>query len=268
MTQGTGISLALFVALLLGLEVGRWLRLRRAELAEEENTAAADGVVFAVLGLLIAFTFTTAAGHFDERRKLIIDQANAIGTAWLRVDLVAEAERDAIRRPMKEWVRLGLELSSKPINQDSPEFLAMLEKSAALQSEAWSAAVKAVDKSPKPPYAGLVLPPINDWIDLTTTRVEMVNRGSPPFVLPTLIALSVTASVLAGYNMAKRQRRSILHMIAFAGAIAFSVFVIIDLNHPRAGLIRINAADHAMEQLYQSMTLGNPSTAASSSNVP
>jgi hypothetical protein len=267
MIEALGISLALFVALLIGLEFGRWLRQRRAELpGAEESTAAADGVVFAVLGLLIAFTFTTAASHFDERRKLLIDQANAIGTAWLRADLVAEADRDAIRRPMKEWVRLALELASSGIDQHSPEFAAQLRRGAELQNQAWQAAVKAVDNSPKPPYAGLVLPPINDWIDLTTTRIEMVNRGSPPFVLPTLIALSVTASVLAGYNMAKRTTRSLMHMLAFSGAIAFSVFVIIDLNHPREGLIRIDAADHAMQQLYESMTLASPATA--SSNAP
>jgi hypothetical protein len=76
-------------------------------------------------------------------------------------------------------------------------------------------------------------------------------------VLPTLIALSITASILAGYNMAKAKKRSVVHMIAFAGAVAFSVFVIIDLNQPRAGLIRVDAADHAMQQLYESMTLGN-----------
>lgn len=264
MIQALGISLALFVALLLGLEVGRWLRLRHAELGDEEAaTGAADGVVFAVLGLLIAFTFTTAASHFDERRKLIIDQANALGTAWLRVDLVAEADRDAIRRPMKEWVRLSLELSSSGFDQHSPGFAAGLQRGAELQNEAWQAAVKAVDESQKPAYAGVILSPINDWIDLTTTRVEMVNRGAPPFVLPTLVALSVAASVLAGHTMAKRKKRSLLHIVAFAGAIAFSVFVINDLNAPRAGFIRIDAADHAMQQLYESMTLPSPTTAAS-----
>jgi hypothetical protein len=210
-------------------------------------------VAFAVLGLLIAFTFTSSASRFDERRKLINDQANALGTAWLRVDLLPEPDREPIRKRMREWVKLTLDVLPRAAELDPLALNAQLRKAQQLQDETWKAAVSAVDRSPKVQYANLVLPPINDWIDLSSTRLQLDNRGLPPLVMPTLVVLSVLASVLVGFGMAKT-RRSLLHMLSFAGAIAFSLYVIADLNSPRAGLIRVDSADDAMKQLYDSMT--------------
>jgi hypothetical protein len=258
MLQIIGISVGLFIALLGGLEMGRWLRRRRGEVdAEAIHSAADEGVAFAVLGLLIAFTFTSSASRFDERRKLINDQANALGTAWLRVDLLPEGDREPIRKGMREWVKLTLDVLPKAAEQEPQTLTAHLRKAQQLQDETWKAAVSAVDRNPKHQYASLVLPPINDWIDLSSTRLQLNNRGLPPLVMPTLIVLSVLASILVGFGMAKT-RRSMLHMLSFAGAIAFSLYVIADLNQPRAGLIRVDSADDAMMQLYDSMTSSAP----------
>lgn len=254
-----GKSVLLLLMLLAGLEAGRWLRRSRADAeAATVDSAAAEGVVYAVLGLLIAFTFTTSAGRFDERRKLIVDQANALGTAWLRVDMLAEADREGVRRPMREWVELYLQEPRGESDGEPGQYQAKLQKLLQLQNEAWHTVVPAVDRLTKAPYANLVLPPFNDWIDLSTTRMEMTHRGLPPMVMSTLLALAFAAAILAGYNMAKRPKRSFLHMLLFAGVITFTIYVIMDLNHPRSGLIRIDAADDAMRLLYSSMTSNMP----------
>ena len=93
----------------------------------------------------------------------------------------------------------------------------------------------------------MVLSPLNDWMDLSTTRLELSHRGAPPMVLPTLVVLSILGAVLAGFNMAKHRARSFLHILAFAGSLSCCLYVIMDMEHPRAGLIRIDAADHAMQ---------------------
>jgi hypothetical protein len=250
----------LFLGLLVGLEVGRWLKRRRVapgtvidDPAADASNAAVDGVVFAVLGLLIAFIFSASASRFDERRKLIIEQANALGTAWLRTELLPESDRAPIRQRMRQWVADSLDLMPRAPHLDPAARQARLDDLGRLQTEAWQLAVAAVDRHPRPNYAQLVLPPMNDWIDLSTTRLTMDHRGPPPFSIPTLVVMSLVGSVLIGYEMGKRPRRSPLHMLAFAGVIAFAVYIIVDLNSARAGLIRIDAADQAMVQLHASM---------------
>jgi hypothetical protein len=223
MVQFIGTSVTLFIAMLGSMEFGRWLRRKRVEnKADIVESGAVEGVVFAVLGLLIAFTFNTTASRFDDSRRLIVEQANALGTAWTE--------------------------------RDSAPFSEHLKEAQRLQDQTWKAAVAAVDRNPKPQYALLVLAPINDWIDLSTTRLEINKRDLPPVVMPTLIFLSLLGAMLAGFAMGGTRSRSPLHMLAFAAAIAFCLYVVIDLNHPRAGLIRVDAADEAMRQLYASMT--------------
>lgn len=257
MTGSILFSLAFFLALLASLEIGRWLRLRNPKIGADDpsaGTSTTEGVVFALLGLLIAFTFTSSASRFDERRKLIVDQANALGTAWLRTDLLPESDREPIRQNMREWVKLSLDATTVAQEDDLTRFNANLQESQRLQNAVWQKATTAVQSPALQQYSVLVLPPINEWIDLTTTRIEMIHRGVPPLVMPTLVALSLAGAVLAGFNMAKQTSRSLLHMLTFAGAIAFSMYVIMDLNHPRAGLIRIDAVDDVFHQLYATMT--------------
>jgi hypothetical protein len=255
MVQFIGTSVTLFIAMLGSMEFGRWLRRKRVEnKADIVESGAVEGVVFAVLGLLIAFTFNTTASRFDDSRRLIVEQANALGTAWLRVDLLPQSDRGPIRRGMRDWVKLSLDFLPSLTERDSAPFSEHLKEAQRLQDQTWKAAVAAVDRNPKPQYALLVLAPINDWIDLSTTRLEINKRDLPPVVMPTLIFLSLLGAMLAGFAMGGTRSRSPLHMLAFAAAIAFCLYVVIDLNHPRAGLIRVDAADEAMRQLYASMT--------------
>ena len=94
------LALGLFLSILGSLEVGRRIGLtmrRRFPDVEIKGSSAAEGAVFGLLGLLIAFTFSGAAGRFEDRRHLITEEANAIGTAWLRVDLLPAASASAVR---------------------------------------------------------------------------------------------------------------------------------------------------------------------------
>src|SRR5215217_1779687 len=96
---------SLFVGMLLCLGIGRWLGLRRlARRGDASGFGAAEGAIFALFGLLIAFTFSGAAARFDLRRAQIADEANAIGTAYLRVDLLPLADQADVRRMFRDYV--------------------------------------------------------------------------------------------------------------------------------------------------------------------
>lgn len=246
------IPLALFFALLGGLLLGRWLGGGRSAAAQESGAnAAADGVVFAVLGLLIAFTFTASASRFDDRRRLIVEQTNALGTLNLRLDVLEPQDRRAIREQLAAW--LDLALTTKRFSGDPGRFHDAIAEANRLQDQAWRLAVSAVERKQQPALSAFVLGPLNEWIDLTTTRLAMEQLGLPPMVLLTLAALSLVGSVLAGLSMQRRGGRAALHMLAFAGAIAFPIYVILDLNQPRAGLITVDAMDETMRQLRRTI---------------
>src|SRR5512134_4028601 len=96
----------LFLALLGCLEIGRRVGVRRAARDGDAARAGAgvvEGAVFALLGLLIAFTFSGAAARFDQRRALIVEEANAIGTAYLRLDLLAVGAQPAIKQNFQKY---------------------------------------------------------------------------------------------------------------------------------------------------------------------
>lgn len=267
MAEGVAACLGLFVALLVALEVGYWLRKRSSD-SESYQASPADSVVFAILGLVIAFAFNSAASRFDERRHLNIDQANALRVAWTRVDLLAEPDREAIRIRMREWVRLVLEFVPSGHDRNSPEWTEQFNKADQLQRETWQLAMEAVDRQPKPQYAALVLSPIDQWIDLSTARIEMSNRGLPFMVFVALIALSIGGALLAGYNSANRPNRRPMHMLLFASVISMLIYLTVDLSLPRSGLIRTDSADSAMRRLYELMTTESRVTTRASQLVP
>ena len=240
-----------FLILLLCLQGGRYIGLRTRKDAETTRAAAAvDSVVFAVLGLLVAFTFTAAAGRFDERRRLVIDQANAVGTAWLRTDLLPDSDRPAVRARIKRWIQCALDASRKPVG--STESTAALEEAFRLQDEVWRLVIASYERDSRPAVAMQLIPALNEWFDLTTTRLEIARMRLPVLVTATLLALAVIASVLVGFEMSSKAQQNWLHVLLFTGTVAFAIFVIFDLANPREGLVTIDASDQVLFDLLHS----------------
>ncbi|MFA5206055.1 MAG: DUF4239 domain-containing protein [Lentisphaeria bacterium] len=250
------LAAGLFVAMLLLAEVGR--RIGIARLARDPDGLAkgigtAEGTVFALLGLLIAFTFSGAGSRFEGRRHLVTEEANAVGTAYLRLDLLPAAAQPELRDLFRRYVDLRT-ATYQQVNQDLAAALAKLTETEALQGEIWARAVAAV-RQPEAPAAAamLLLPALNAMIDITTTRKAASQNHPPPVVFVLLIGLSLMGALLVGYDVAGNQGRTWLHTVAFAAIMSLSVYVILDLEYPRLGLIRVDAADQHLVDLRKSM---------------
>ena len=246
---------ALFVAMLVSYGIGR--RIGVARLASDPDglahgISAVDGAVFALLGLLIAFTFSGAASRFEARRDLITREANAIGTAYLRIDLLPGDAQPELRDLFRRYVELRAVVYSTAADRAATE--AKLAETAALQETIWAKAVAAGRRpDASAPATMLALPALNDMIDITTTR-ETATRDHPPAVIYLLLAgLSLVGSLLVGYGMSENKRQSWLHTVAFAIVLSLTVYVIVDLEFPRVGLIRIDGADRVLVELRKSM---------------
>ncbi|HQY89803.1 MAG TPA: hypothetical protein PK402_14210, partial [Tepidisphaeraceae bacterium] len=132
------LSIALFIALMLGLETGFWLRRRFSRRHDETpNGSSFEGVVFALLGLMIAFTFSGAASRFDTRRTLILEQSNSLGTTWLRLDLLPAEAAQPIRAELKEWTRIALAIVDQASQLDAQQYNELLNEAADHQLAAW-----------------------------------------------------------------------------------------------------------------------------------
>jgi hypothetical protein len=244
---------ALFVGMLACMELGR--RLGKWRLAVDpkalEGLGAVEGAVFGLYGLLIAFVFLGAPARFDARRHLIAEEANAIGTAYLRVDLLPADAQPGLRELFRRYLDSRLEFTrSADLKADQQ----ILDRSTGFQQQIWNAAVVATRRPEAHPDAGkLLIPALNDMIDISTTRLMAVKTHPPHIVYGLLFVLALVSSSLAGFGMAGRASRSWIHMLSFALITVITVYTILDIEYPRMGLVRLDAFDHVMADLRSSM---------------
>jgi hypothetical protein len=245
----------LFVLMLVASELGRRVgiaRLARDAKGLAKGAASAEAAVFGLLGLLIAFTFSGAASRFEDRRHLIVQEANAIGTAYLRIDVLAPDAQPEIRSLFRRYIdaRVAAFQGAEDKIAARPEIAA----GATLQAEIWRKSVVASQSPGAAPQAPtLMLPALNDMIDITTTR-QMATQNHPPIVVFLLLgALSFLGATLVGYSSSPNRERSWFHIAAFAAILSLTVYVIIDLEFPRLGFIRIDAADQVLRELKESI---------------
>jgi hypothetical protein len=246
-------AIGLFGGTLMMLEVGRRVGLHRAAQDAESSrlgTGAVEGAVFGLMGLLIAFTFSGAAARFDLRRQQITEEANNIGTAWLRLDLLPADAQRALRENFRRYVEARVEVFQKLPDLEAAQ--AALARSIALQGDIWNQAVAACRES-APSAAMLLLPALNQMFDITTTRTMTAKAHPPLIIFGMLIVLTLVSAMLAGYDMAAAKTRSWIHMTGFAFVMAASVYIILDLEYPRMGLIRLHVTDQVLMDLRQSM---------------
>lgn len=246
------------VCLLLGiiglLECGWRLGKKRAAVEGDKARAGLgplEGAVFGLMGLVMAFSFSGAAARFDARRQMIVQEANDVGTAWLRIDLLKPEDQPALRQMFREYLELRLE-SYRQIGKGVDAALAVHGQAMKKQGEIWGHAVRASASLP-PSVATLMLSALNQMFDTATSRVESMKQHPPMVIFGMLLVLTLVSALLAGYGMSEGEGRRVLHMLGFAVVITVMVYVILDLEFPRMGLIRLDSGDQVLEDVLRSM---------------
>ena len=249
------LVLALFAVMIAASEAGR--RIGTARLARHSDGLAkgggsADAATFALLGLLIAFTFSGAAARFQDRRDLIVDEANAIGTAYLRLDLLPSDVQPPLRELFRRDVDVRVAVDGQVLDDAATQ--AKLAESDELQAAIWAMVVPAVQREGIPTSTMmLVIGSLNAMIDITATRAMATRSHPPAVVFLLLVAMSLVCALLVGYATSQNTTRSWLHTLTFAAVIALTVYVIIDLEFPRVGLIRVDSADEMLLEVRDKM---------------
>jgi hypothetical protein len=236
---------AIFVLplMLVLLEAGRRFRIHHK--APQESIAI-ENAIFALFGLLLAFTFSGAVTRYDIHRELIVDESNDIGVAYRRLDLLPPATQPALRQLFRDYTTSRLHLYDAVSREISPV-------SEHLQDEIWQQSVAAASApGANVDATKLLLPAVNTMIDITATRQNAFNMHPPAVVFLLLFAFSGGAAFLAGYSMTIRGR-SWFHMFALTLAVTLTIYATLEIEYPREGLIRLTDTDKTLITLRNSM---------------
>jgi hypothetical protein len=234
------IAAALFALLLLVAEVG--FRRGRAILTPLEEHAknplsTLQGALAGLLSLLLAFSFAMANTRFDERKKLLVEEANAIGTAELRARLLAEPFRTVLSDLFLQYV--DTRLRTYDAEPDSPGWREAEAGTERLQQQLWRLAMQSGAKDPNVVPSGLFLTALNEVIDVRDKRDAARANHVPQ---PTLVLLFVVACFtmgLIGQGCGGGGYRHFSALLVVAAAISLTILVIVDLDRPVSGLIQV-----------------------------
>jgi hypothetical protein len=250
---GGGLAVVVFLGIVLFLAIGRWIGrwlIARGYASHAASVGSLETAVFGLLGLMIAFTFSGALNRFDLRRAQVVDEVNAIGTAWLRVDLLPASAQPRMREMFRTYVDSRIAAYRKlPDVAAAQQEVARSQK---MQNEIWADAVAAARVADARPGTDLlVIPALNQMFDLASARIAATQIHPPTIIYAMLIGLALASALLAGYQAATENDP--IHRFGFALIIAFTIYVILDIEYPRLGFVRIDAIDELMLNLRASM---------------
>lgn len=240
-----GILLVAFVAYRLG-------RRRSAEgRAATEGSSALTGAIFALLGLLLAFTFNGAFSRLDVRRQLVVQEANAIGTAYLRLDLLPADAQPGLREDFREY--LAARVALYEVMTDIPAATREVTRAMALQDEIWDKAVAASGGTEHQAARMLLIPALNEMIDIVMTRSIAIQTHPPIIIWVALSLLVLACGGIAGYGASAVEHPRYFYILAFAAITVFTLYVILDVEYLRYGFVRLDQVNQSLANLADMM---------------
>jgi hypothetical protein len=233
-----GFFVFTLVLVLLAIEGGYRLGRYRVTRGEHEKEAPVGAMVAAMLGLLafmLAFTFGLAAQRFDTRRQILLDEANAVGTTYLRAAMLPKDEQE-IRSLLREYVdrRLAAVQNGGNIQEG-------IRQSEALQNRLWDHSVALARENPDSIVVGLFVQSLNELIDLHAKRITAGIRNRVPAVIwVSLFAVAVISLGAMGYHAGLVRTSRSIAIVAIGVSFTVVIGLVADLDSPREGFLTVS----------------------------
>jgi hypothetical protein len=241
------IALSLLAVMLLaaevGFRVGRHDRTRGA-IASHSQVAAIQAAVLGLLGLLLAFSFSFAEARFDARKQVLVEEANAIGTAYLRASLLEDPDRAVVESTLRSYLDARLAFYRTSYD-DAVGLASARERARALELAAWARVAALGRAQPRATTVALLLHALNAVIDLHAKQDMAFAYRVPGSIIFLLFALSILSMGVVGYGNGATQRRQRRLTLALILVSALVLYVIMDLDRPRRGFIRVGGTSLA-----------------------
>jgi hypothetical protein len=230
------IAVGLISGAVVAHELGFWLGslVRAADDPFDRQVTLVRTSTGALVAFLIGFAFSGAASRFIDRLDIIVKEANALGTAYLRADTIAEPHRSELKAALREYTADRVQLLS---GERRDQIGLLLAKVGGLHDRMWQPAIKATQGNA--PLMAVVLPPINEVIDLHSTHLAVARRHLPLPIMAVLLAATAISVGLMGFGNGRVGRRFSLIDSVYGIVLAVALWMTIDLDYPGIGIIRI-----------------------------
>ncbi len=229
------IFVLMLVAFEIGFRIGAWREKKNPE-EKDGPTGALVGSLLALMAFLLAITMGMAGDRFDTRRGLVQQEANAIGTAYLRAGYLTEPTSDQVRELLREYVPLRIGTT----DIDTAEIQARVQKGNQLLDQAWALTEDLIKANPSGDAYSLFAESMNEVIDIGSTRATAINNRVPDPIIFFLICGSIVAVGLTGYAAGLTLRRSLVAAVLLMILFSAVIYLVIDLNNPTAGIFKIS----------------------------
>ena len=238
------------IALECGYRFGNWRHLHAIE-EKDAPVAAMTASILGLLAFMLAFTFSLAFSRFDDRREAVVEEANAIGTTWLRSRLLPEPYRSEINQLLQQYTQLR---TQKFAPDTIGELIAQSEQ---LQEKLWTQATVAADHNPQSIMTSLFLQSLNETIDLHTKRTFVALYSRIPLMIGlTLCSLTLLGLGSVGYQSGLSATRRSPEMPILTLAFSGVLYLIVDLDRGHEGLLYVS--QQPMVTLHNSMKADQP----------
>jgi hypothetical protein len=231
------IAFCLIAGVVAAHEIGFWLGTltRAADDPFDRQVALVRTSTGALVAFLVGFAFSGAASRFVDRADIVVKEANALGTAYLRADVIAEPQRAQLKAALKEYTADRVVLLSR---DGRDQIAPLLAKVGGLHERMWQSAIAATRDNA--PLMAVVLPPINDVIDLHAVHLAMARRHLPIPIMALLLATVAISLGIVGFGNGRVGRRFSTLDSVYGAVLAVALWMTIDLDYPGIGLIGVS----------------------------
>ena len=240
--SSVAIVAILFIAIVafneIGYRIGRFVQ-SRTDTEVKSLTGSIQASILGLLALLLGFTFSMSMQRYDNRSMALIDEANAIGTAILRVQLLPESYMAEAHDLFQEYVGLRVDIGQLDLTK-TEERRSYNAEIADVQNKLWSLAVAVTEVDPRPVTTGAFISSLNEVIDSQGKRNALLQMQVPEVVLILLFVVFSSSGVIMGYSAGLSGKRIFAPIVLLSTLIALIVFIIIDLDRPKRGMIKVN----------------------------
>jgi len=232
--------------LFIGIILSYWLGLQAMEHKKKKDSSyspdgigALEGALLGLLSLLLAFTFNQSASHYDVRRDLVVQESNDIGTALFRSALYPDSLRLAFLNDFKEYVTARIAYYDAGADED--KILLTFKQAGDVSVRIWERAA-LISRQPGDPTRSMqMIPAINNMIDAMSKREEARTKRVPESILWLLFLLCLAGSFIVGYASKSRKIDYVI-LCSYSLMTIMTVYIILDLDRPRRGIITTDAA--------------------------